>query len=527
MMGRASFVLLLLLLATLHAAGQTPYERRLEGIIYGSSARLYADGTTIQTGQFYNGHSFLVRTDTTGLPTRTRRPYQPGRFTNLRVSGFTTAGEALCFHTHYLVGGSLQRAATLSKWNTDLDTLWAYAYRDTAFDTSDPNPDLFTLSDDGCLLGLLLTDTVVYTPGNAVAFVDTDGAVQWVLQYPIGLMIDHVVRASDGGFLAAARDGSQNLCFKTDAQFSVQWCQAFSAPYALRAARVAQDEDGVVHYFTGIRDTAEVINSGTMTYSRSMAWLDLDPTTGALLNTREVDFRWPTAPTHLQRTADGNFLAAGTYTNNTRIFNTLRRWEAYVLKLTPGGDVLWADTLAITNNRSRVNSLHELGDRLLFYTERYDHINPWHQIYLLDSVASPICGLERGLFQSLGPLPITAAPYVLPSFTPSAMLRTPITWSIDTVAMTSIHQCADIPMQVEGTAPEALQLFPNPVADRLHLPTYQPDGQARITITDAYGRVALSPPDHGTVDVSGLAPGIYVLLREAGSLRSMARFIKE
>ena len=518
---------ILLYLAAFCAAAQTPYERWFQGIIYGSNARVLADSTTIQTGQFYNWHSFLVRTDATGLPTSTRQPFLPDRFNNLRASGFTTAGEPLCFHTNALGGGFAQRAAILSKWNSALDTVWAYSYRDTAFDTSDPNPALVQLAEDGTLLGLALTDTVVYTPGNAVAFLDTAGAVQWVQRYAATLSINHVARANDGGFLCTAMDGTHHLCFKTDAQFAVQWCQEFSAPFELRAEKVAQDADGIVHCFTGIRDTAEVINFGTLTYSRSMAWLSLDPATGELLAAREVDFRWPTGPSHLQRTSDGNFLAAGTYTNNTLIFNTLRRWEAYLLKLAPDGEVIWADTLNLPDLRSRVNSVDEHADRLALYTERYDHINPRHQFYLLDTSATPICGLQRGLFQALGALPITAAPYALPAFTPSALVRTPITWSIDSTPITSIHACVDLNTHVPEPDSAVLLLYPDPVADRLYLRTGNSRGQGHVTITDLDGRTVLSVPDRGAVDVARLAPGLYQLLFERGQERSYARFVKE
>lgn len=517
----------LLYFVAAHLFAQVPYESWFQGIIYGSNGRVYADGSSIVTGQVYPSNTFLVRTDDIGTPVSTRYPSLTGRLTQLQGSLFTPTGEALLFNTNSS-STTFARSALLSKWNIALDTVWAYSYRATAFHLTEPDRYVFNGADDGYTMGFILSDTMApYLQGRALAFVDTAGTVQWAVEYPVTLVISHVIRANDGGYLFTGTEGTHHLCFKTDAAFAVQWCTELTAAFEMRNARVVQGTDDVVHYFVGIRDTVEVINFGSATYSRSMAWLDLDPSTGALLNTREVDFRWPTLPSHLMRTSDGNFLAGGRYTNNSRIGGTLRRWEAYVMKLTPSGDVLWADTLAMGGYRNSVISMDEHHDRLFLYTERYDHINPFHQYFVLDTEGSPICGLARTDFHPLGPLAILLTPYASPAFTPAGVSRTPIAWTIGNSAMPSVHLCGGLTTGMDETDVQPLSLFPNPTGDRLHLGPSNTIVRGKLTITDLHGRIVLRAPDAPTVDVVDLLPGIYLLTRTTATESRHARFVKE
>ncbi len=528
---KRAFGTTVLLLSVVPLFAQVPYERWFQGIIYASNGRVYEDGSALVTGQFYPSNTFLVRTDDIGTPLGTRLPSRPGRFTQLQNSLFTPTGEALLFNSNW-TSPALNGSAVLTKWNTALDTVWAYGYNDTAFHTSGPDAPIFLAGEDGYLMGLLTRDTLgSFLQGKSLAVVDTGGVVQGAVSYTTALSLIQVIRANDGGYLFVGSEGAHRLCFKTDAAFAVEWCTELTAAFALRNERIVQGTDDVIHYFVGIRDTVETINFSPRTYSRSMAWLDLDPTTGALLNTREVDFRWPTYPSHLMRTSDGHFLAGGSYTNNTRIGGVLRRWEAYVLKLDAAGNMIWADTLAMDGYRNRVVSMDEHHDRLLLYTERYDHINPFHQFFVLDTEASPICGLARTEFTPLGAVDISAAPYAAPIFTPTSVSRAPFTWTIGNTAMTSLHLCGGITTDIEESTSPAFALYPDPVVDQLHLspaPAFAGvTGLGTLTVTDLNGRIVLRTPDAAMVDVGGLVPGVYVLTRTASGGSWHARFVKE
>ncbi len=509
---------------------QTPYERWFQGIIYGSNGRVYADSSAIITGQFYPSYTFLVKTDEVGLPVQTRDPSITGRSTSLNGSVFTPTGELLLQNNNSGPFPTWPRPAFLSKWNTALDTVWAYAFRDTAYDTSLPyNAPTLLASDDGYAAGFTFVDSLPPQASvGAIVFVDTAGSALWTKEFPTTLSITHLVRANDGGFLCTGTvNGTDHVYFRTDDQFNPLWCHKLIAPFELRSEQIVQGNDDAIHYFVGIRDTAEVINFGYVTYSRSMAWLNIDPATGAILSTREIDFQWPTLLALLQRTSDGQFLAAGRYTNTSLLFGVLRRWEAFVLKLNADGDMIWADSLAMPGYRNRVISMDEHNDRLLLYTERYDDINPFHQYFVGDTSATPICGLERTDFLPLGSLPITDATYALPVFTSVVPERTSVTWTIGTTAMASLHLCGSISTDVAQEAPGSLLLFPNPATNELNLGSVGDPHDGLLRISDPTGRVVLIRADSGSVDISGLAAGTYLITRAAGNGSMHGRFVKE
>ena len=74
----------------------------------------------------------------------------------------------------------------------------------------------------------------------------------------------------------------------------------------------------------------------------------------------------------------------------------------------------------------------------------------------------------------------------------------------------------------------ALELYPNPVTDRLHLQADQDLAGSSFRILDALGRAALSgSAAAGTVDVSGLRAGVYSLvLSTPGQAPLTRRFVK-
>jgi hypothetical protein len=525
-----SLTFLLLFFSTCALFAQEPYERWYQGIIYGSKGRVYPDGSAITTGQFYPSSTFMVLADQTGAPLQTRLPSIPGRYTALSRSAFTPLGEILLVNNNSGAYPTWPRPAIISKWNTALDTVWAYAFRDTAYHVANPYAgDMLTASEDGYAIGYSFSDSITpYASAGALVFVDTSGSLQWAKEFPSTLTISHLIRANDGGFICTATDvGGHRVYFKTDAQFNVSWCRELTAAFEMRNEQVVQGNDDVIHYFMGIRDTTEVINFGSSTYSKSMAWLSIDPVDGTISNTREIDFRWPTLPAQLMRTSDGNFIAGGIYTNRTLLYGVLRRWEAFLMKVNGNGDVIWSDSLAMGNYRNRVISVDEHESRLLLYTERYDDINPFHQYYVLDTSATPICGLSTANLHALGSLPITDAAYTLPAFTSASPVRTSVTWTIGTTPMGSVHVCPDLPNAIDEVTTSSLVLSPVPVADELRLSILKDFGKGTITITDMAGRTVLATRDRNTIDVSALSPGIYMLVRTTGVERWSARFVKD
>ena len=74
---------------------------------------------------------------------------------------------------------------------------------------------------------------------------------------------------------------------------------------------------------------------------------------------------------------------------------------------------------------------------------------------------------------------------------------------------------------VEPARPEALRVWPNPASTVLHVQGGSADANAEVVVLDVLGRVVrrvrlgrtagTATMDTATVDVSGLAPGIYVV----------------
>jgi hypothetical protein len=91
---------------------------------------------------------------------------------------------------------------------------------------------------------------------------------------------------------------------------------------------------------------------------------------------------------------------------------------------------------------------------------------------------------------------------------------------------------ASLPSATTPLAPAAPGLYPNPAHQVVNVPLAGLSGPALFTLTDALGRVALSrtaalPPagSHFPLDVSGVPPGVYVLLVQAGPLRFARRLV--
>jgi hypothetical protein len=75
--------------------------------------------------------------------------------------------------------------------------------------------------------------------------------------------------------------------------------------------------------------------------------------------------------------------------------------------------------------------------------------------------------------------------------------------------------------------PSDLSLYPNPVRDQLTIRS-PAAGSGRYSVWDSQGRQVLSGTWEGanrTLDVRGLAPGLYTLVWQAGTQRSLERFV--
>lgn len=93
-------------------------------------------------------------------------------------------------------------------------------------------------------------------------------------------------------------------------------------------------------------------------------------------------------------------------------------------------------------------------------------------------------------------------------------------FDLDAVAVLhETHELGQEEMDIE------VQVYPNPVQDRLHLNLGQP---ARLKITDAGGYVLFVSelPDNGVIDLSELSAGMYLLHLEGNAHASVRRIIK-
>ena len=87
------------------------------------------------------------------------------------------------------------------------------------------------------------------------------------------------------------------------------------------------------------------------------------------------------------------------------------------------------------------------------------------------------------------------------------------------------------PDNVTGLAPDAAYtmapLYPNPATHTLYLRPTNGRSWGHVSIVNAMGRsFAARANANGAVDVSGLAPGVYVVIARAGQERLTARFVK-
>ena len=93
------------------------------------------------------------------------------------------------------------------------------------------------------------------------------------------------------------------------------------------------------------------------------------------------------------------------------------------------------------------------------------------------------------------------------------------------------HSCANA--SVPETSSTYIKVYPNPAGDRLTLETYTSNGIAddtRYRLTDAHGRCvrkAKIRQDKQTIDLSDLAPGIYVLEVVSNDQRLVHRVVKQ
>ncbi len=109
----------------------------------------------------------------------------------------------------------------------------------------------------------------------------------------------------------------------------------------------------------------------------------------------------------------------------------------------------------------------------------------------------------------------------------------PMPWGSPYINMTgwgSYFTVDDISFQERSTAvmhvaTNTVQVYPNPVANKLYIKT---DGKATASITDITGKVLINAvvDRTGTIDVSRLLPGNYVLTIQ-GTEKRVVKFVKE
>ena len=76
-------------------------------------------------------------------------------------------------------------------------------------------------------------------------------------------------------------------------------------------------------------------------------------------------------------------------------------------------------------------------------------------------------------------------------------------------------------------APGTLTLYPNPASTALHLALPGNREAVQVTITDAQGRTTPVSSQQGNVDVSTLAPGLYIVSAGDGQKTFRQKFVKE
>jgi uncharacterized protein YyaL (SSP411 family) len=78
-----------------------------------------------------------------------------------------------------------------------------------------------------------------------------------------------------------------------------------------------------------------------------------------------------------------------------------------------------------------------------------------------------------------------------------------------------------------SVAAKAVDLFPNPVTDRLTLQTNHKLAAGNISVINSLGQTVLTvPAPASTLDVSVLAPGVYTVSWQEGEQRVAKRFVK-
>ncbi|WP_375417154.1 glycosyl hydrolase [uncultured Hymenobacter sp.] len=105
-------------------------------------------------------------------------------------------------------------------------------------------------------------------------------------------------------------------------------------------------------------------------------------------------------------------------------------------------------------------------------------------------------------------------------------------WNLNWLRITPLTTAARPALRAAGAptppaAGEALEVYPNPVTDRLQLRSLLSLAGSRYQILNALGQsVASGAASAGSLDVSGLQPGMYTLLLTAEGQRVSRRFVK-
>ncbi|WP_082455737.1 T9SS type A sorting domain-containing protein [Hymenobacter sp. AT01-02] len=73
-----------------------------------------------------------------------------------------------------------------------------------------------------------------------------------------------------------------------------------------------------------------------------------------------------------------------------------------------------------------------------------------------------------------------------------------------------------------------LAVFPNPVVNRLSLQANRTLAGGQVTVRNSLGQIVISAPSYNTsLDVSALAPGVYIISWVSGQQCLSQRFVKK
>jgi len=348
---------------------------------------------------------------------------------------------------------------------------------------------------------------------------DANGSMIWEQQYPgsLGRDLGYAVRqCTDGGFVVCGSSGTSlddAYVVRTDAAGTLLWSSTIDLGAGEMAMAIEQTTDG--GFITLVQ------NSGVGNPDGELYLLRLS-TLGDTLWTRTIVTPGPDEARGLTITDDGGYIIAGG--------NGYPQRDRLIVRFDDQGLELWRQVDGDPAVDDLAMAIHQVPGGYAIGGRQEDPISGNIGMYLALTDDAGVIQWERrfhrGIFAEASDMvPTNDGGYALFGSTVDTLNGSALT----DMYLVKTDGAGYSALPEIGDRPAELLLFPNPVADRLHILS-GPVGNGTLTCHDALGRTVLT---HGVgasrpiiLQVDHLAPGTYsALLTTKAGLGGYGRFV--